>query len=109
MNAHVAALTANARERVREYGGGFLGADRVCTMPRSGPSTVHGSAARVPWVMRFEASFRRALRAQMLDFRAAYDAALERWRARDRSVMFPEGSYFMRVFHRAFCFGPAAS
>jgi putative transposase len=32
-------------------------------------------------------------------FRAAYRAALEKWCAGDRSVGFPEGTWWMRVFH----------
>jgi putative transposase len=32
-------------------------------------------------------------------FRTAYRTALERWRARDREVEFPPGTWWMRVFH----------
>jgi hypothetical protein len=32
-------------------------------------------------------------------FRAGYRAAIEQWRKRDRDVAFPEGTWWMRVFH----------
>jgi putative transposase len=43
---------------------------------------------------------RNAARA-VRSFRAAYRKALEAWRAGDRTVAFPAGTYGMRVFHGA--------
>lgn len=37
------------------------------------------------------------------DWRDAYDAALHRWRAGDRAVLFPPGTYKMRVLHGVSC------
>jgi putative transposase len=43
-------------------------------------------------------AFHNAARAQRV-FRASYRKALEAWRAGDRSITFPAGTYAMRVFH----------
>jgi hypothetical protein len=40
-------------------------------------------------------------RATQTRFRAAYRAALGLWRDRVRSVAFPAGTWWMRVFHGA--------
>lgn len=42
----------------------------------------------------------RAVQA-LRSFRASYRAALEQWRQRARDVVFPVGTWWMRVFHRA--------
>jgi putative transposase len=108
LKVRVAASMERATERVREAGTGFLGADRVRTMPRSGPPmTRSGPSDRKPWVTRLSESLRQEIRAQERVFRQAYAAALSGWRAMDRSVVFPAGTYLMRVFHRASCAAPA--
>ena len=37
------------------------------------------------------------------DFQEAYKMALARWRSGNRDVVFPSGTYWLRLFHRAFC------
>ena len=46
------------------------------------------------------AAWRRAA-AAVRAFRASYRAAIERWCAGVRSAVFPEGTWWMRVFHGA--------
>jgi putative transposase len=104
LKVRVAARLEQARERVRKDGRRFLGADRVRTMPRSGPPTTRpGPPDRRPWVTRLAESVQRELREQMRVFHLAYESALSGWCAGDRSVVFPAGTYLMRVLHRAFC------
>ena len=43
------------------------------------------------------------------EFRRGYYAALEKWRAGLRSVEFPDGTWWMRVFHAAAVAAPAPS
>jgi hypothetical protein len=42
-----------------------------------------------------------------VEFVRSYRAALERWRARDPDVVFPAGTYLMRVFCGVRCAAPA--
>ena len=106
LRARVAVLLERARARARK-GGGFLGADRVRTMPRSGPRAPSGGPVeRKHWVTRLAKRVRLALDAQMKDFLDAYNQALWIWRRHDRWVEFPDGTYLMRVLHRAVCRSP---
>ena len=108
LKARVAVLLERARAHARAGGGGFLGADRVRTMPQSGPKGRPGGPVhRKPWVTRLAKSVRQALGKQMSVFVKAYALARLVWRGGDRSVVFPDGTYLMRVLHRAFCVAPA--
>jgi REP element-mobilizing transposase RayT len=95
-----------ARQKVREEGRTFLGRRRILresryhrpTKPRE-PGITPTVAARNRW-RRIEALQRNR---RWLE---AYCAALLRWRAGDRDVVFPHGTYKMRVVHNVACAPP---
>lgn len=95
-----------ARRTIRAEGRTFLGADGVRTMPldRSGTTPEPRRKRRPTFVAREPERREAALRRQRA-FRTAYRVAFDRWRGGDRNVRFPEGTYRMRVLHRAQC-GP---
>jgi hypothetical protein len=89
---------------MQEQGRRFLGAEqasRVSTEARA--TSVEPVFDRQP---RFAVgrgqgdAFRRAA-AAVRAFHASYRSALERWRAGLHSVVFPTGTWWMRVFHGA--------
>jgi len=108
----VATQERAAREKVKERGWAFLGADRCRKLSpfrraRSGepirgrnPTFAVGRGNRDAF---FEAA--RRLRA----FRLAYRQRLEAWRAGERSVPFPAGTWLMRHRHGAAVEEPVAT
>ena len=94
-----------AEDLLRE-GRDFLGPARVLsqeawTEPRNGPPSrgmKPNVASRDKWT-RIEAL------ARLKHFRLAYREALSSWRRGLRSVLFPEGTWLMRVRHSAPCAG----
>ncbi|WP_437766238.1 transposase [Sorangium sp. So ce281] len=93
-----------AQAEVKQRGGRFLGAEqagkvspheRITSLeaPRAGnPTFAVGPKQGDAW---------RSARAAARGFRALYRAALERWRAGVRSVVFPAGTWWMCTFHGA--------
>jgi REP element-mobilizing transposase RayT len=102
----LADLEERAARALRAKGRGFLGRREVLRQrptgrPASGePRRVLGPrvAARDRWA-RIEALQR------LTEFVAKYRAALKAWRAGLRSVVFPHGTYHMRLQHGACCEG----
>jgi hypothetical protein len=89
---------------MQEQGRGFLGAERASRVaPETRATSAEPLIERQP---RFAVgrgqgdAFRRAA-AAVHAFRASYRSALERWRAGLRSVVFPSGTWWMRIFHGA--------
>ena len=100
----VAIQHAVTRGRAAILAGGrtFLGRDAVIGKsfqrraesfePRRGP---------IPQVRARNRTLLRAILAKYGVFRAAYREALAAWRRKDRSVLFPFGTWAMRLFHGA--------
>jgi putative transposase len=102
--AELARMEAQAHEDMRGQGLRVLGAeqagavspyDRATSVEALGdrnPTFAVGSEQKGAW---------RAAAGAVRAFRASYRAALERWRAGVYKALFPVGTWWMRVFHRA--------
>jgi putative transposase len=100
----VARNIRQARSKVRDNGGRFLGADGARTMsPWRTAARPEPLRRRRPTLAARDPEDRKAALARLRVFRMAYRAALIRWKSGDRSACFPEGTYLMRVFHGAYC------
>jgi hypothetical protein len=100
LRALVRAELRRARSIVRSQGRTFLGADGVRTMPIYRHATTPESIRkRRPTFASRDPGRRRAALHRLRVFRAAYRIAFERWRAGQRDVRFPEGTYQLRVIH----------
>jgi putative transposase len=96
----------HAKNALRHQGRGFLGSDGVRMMPMSrGATTRETMRKRRPSFASSDPQRREAARQRLRVFRQAYRVAFDRWRAGQRTVRFPEGTYQMRVLHAACC-GP---
>ncbi|WP_438031527.1 transposase [Sorangium sp. So ce204] len=106
---HEVAVELNVREAqahsaLQQQGRRFLGAERVTTIsPYERVTSFEALGERNPTfaVGREQGDVRRIAGAAVRAFRASYRAALERWRAGVRSVVFPAGTWWMCTFHGA--------
>ncbi|WP_437790728.1 transposase [Sorangium sp. So ce693] len=95
---------AQAHAALQQQGRRFLGAERVSKIsPYERVTSFEALGERNPTfaVGREQGDARRIAGAAVRAFRASYRAALERWRAGVRSVVFPAGTWWMRTFHGA--------
>ncbi|WP_437821001.1 transposase [Sorangium sp. So ce1078] len=95
---------ARARAEVERQGLRFLGAERASKVsPYERATSSEGLRGRNPTfaVGRGQGDAWRTAAAAVRAFRASYRAALERWRAGVRSILFPVGTWWMRTFHGA--------
>lgn len=95
---------AQAHAALQQQGRRFLGAERVSKIsPYERVTSFEALGERDPTfaVGREQGDARRVAGAAVRAFRASYRAALERWRAGVRSVVFPAGTWWMRTFHGA--------
>jgi putative transposase len=102
--AELARLEAEALAEVQRQGCGFLGAKRASEVsPCERATSFEALRARNPTFApgHGQGAVRRAAGAAVRGFRAAYRAALDLWRAGTRSVLFPAGTWWMCVFHKA--------
>ena len=95
------------REREDELARGgvsFLGVARVLrTRPTDRPRTKEDGGHQVPRHAAADDAVREVLEERFAAFKKAYAEALVRWREGRRSVVFPAGTYLMRVLHGAAC------
>jgi len=103
------ALEAALRTREREAAerrADFQGARRVLTQnPLARPSSREQFRKPVPKAASKDPELRRAHLRRLRSFLETYAEALERWRERRRLVVFPDGTYLMRVAHGVACAG----
>lgn len=93
---------AVARAALCRRGLRFLGAERVCMIsPHKRATSVEAPRSLNPTfaVGGGHADAGRIATSALRAFRAAYRDALKRWRTGLRSVAFPFGTWWMRVFH----------
>ncbi|WP_437520432.1 transposase [Sorangium sp. So ce726] len=93
-----------AHSALQQQGRRFLGAERVTKIsPYERVTSFEALGERNPTfaVGREHGDVRRIAGAAVRAFRASYRAALERWRAGVRSVVFPAGTWWMCTFHGA--------
>jgi len=95
------------REEFRAAGKKFLGPTRVLKQsPRDRPGSREPRRGMNPRVAARD-KWRRIERLQWLDsWLVAYAEALKRFTAGFREVIFPAGTYWMRVHHRVRCYAP---
>jgi hypothetical protein len=102
--AELARLEAHARVLMQQQRREVLGAERAAAVPPTArATTAEPVIERNPTFAvgrdQGEAWYRAA--AALRAFRASYRIALERWRAGAHHILFPAGTWWMRVFHRA--------
>jgi hypothetical protein len=104
VKAELDRVEARAHAEMQEQGRDVLGAERareVAVTARA--TTVEPAIDRNPTfaVGRDQGDDWRVAAAAVRAFRASYRAALDRWREGVRSVLFPAGTWLMRVLHGA--------
>ncbi|WP_437603835.1 transposase [Sorangium sp. So ce590] len=102
--AELERLEAQARAEAERQGLRFLGAERVSRVsPYERATSSEELRGRNPTfaVGRDQGDSWQTAATAVRAFRASYRAALERWRAGVRSVLFPVGTWWMRTFHGA--------
>lgn len=102
--AELARLETAAQADAERDRRGFLGADRAAAVsPTERATTEEPIFERYPRfaVGRDQGDALRLAAAAIRAFHTSYRAALERWRAAARDAVFPEGTWWMRVFHGA--------
>lgn len=102
--AELSRLESQARAEVGSRGQRFLGADGASAVPpTTRPTTAEPTVDRNPTfaVGRNQGDARQKAADAVRVFRASYRAALDRWRTGARDVVFPAGTWWMRVFHGA--------
>jgi len=92
---------------LRRAGKTFLGAKKCKTAnPFSSPRTTCETGGLKPTFAAKDPELRKTMIARLKEFLSDYREALEKWRDGKRRVMFPAGTYAMRVFHGARCHDP---
>ena len=102
LKASVKRSVAEAQRMIRATGRRFLGAAGVLAQSFVKKARSYEiKRGLVPRVAAKDRSLRRALIRSEQVFRALYSGALSDWRAGLRSVVFPFGTWWMRVHHAA--------
>ncbi len=92
------------RARVLSRGGRFFGVAAVKRQdPFASPATSEPRRAPSPRVATRNRWLREEVLARCADFVRAYRDALAAWRDKKRGVVFPYGTYLMRVHHQVSC------
>jgi REP element-mobilizing transposase RayT len=102
--AELSRLEASAHAHMQEQGRRFLGAEQASRVaPETRATSVEPVFDRQPRFAtgRGQADAYRRAAATLRAFRASYRSAIERWRAGVRGVLFPAGTWWMRIFHGA--------
>ena len=100
--AELSRAEAKARGEISSRGAAILGAERASEVsPLDRASSVEARGQRNPTfaVGRGNVDALRRAADAVRAFRLAYRTALDRWRIGVRSVVFPEGTWWMRIFH----------
>jgi len=100
----VAALVREAHSTLAAAGRTFLGVTGVFKQAPSGAAGSDEEKRKLsPRVATKDPERRRRAVRSLKAFCFAYRDALKEWRAGERSVLFPQGTYLMRVRHPARC------
>jgi len=103
VRAREGAILAEARTNGRR----FLGA-KACRRvdPEDRARSEEPFASPCPQSLAMNSAIRKAARARLREFVAEYREAFEQWKAGDRDVTFPPGTYWLRVHAGVCCRGP---
>lgn len=108
LTTRVRHLVRAAKERLAAAGRGFLGRDGVLALDTSTvATTAEPLAGRNPRLAARDSEKRGTIVARLRAFHRAYRVALATWRSGVRDVVFPLGTYAMRILHGVVC-TPAA-
>jgi REP element-mobilizing transposase RayT len=100
--SRVKATTDSARAFWADRGRRFLGREAVlAARTAQAAATPEPLLARSPRFAARDPERRRGIMDRLRAFHQSYQAALSRWRTGIRAVVFPSGTYWMRVFHGA--------
>jgi len=100
LDAEVSRLLELAHAEMRQKRLVFLGRQRVMkTSFSKRAKSLEQKRGLVPRVAAKSMYLRVALLGAYREFLKSYHAAMERWRLGARDVVFPEGTWWMRVFH----------
>jgi hypothetical protein len=106
--AEVSALEEGHRREIESSGRRFVGVARVLAQsPFARPASGEPRFGLKPRVAARDKWKRIERLAQLESFASCYRMALAAWRAGVRDVLFPAGTYLMRVLHGAQCAGAA--
>ena len=95
---------AELRAKVRAKGLAFLGARGVrAVSPFDSPRTPAETGGRVPRLICKDPELRQTLLARLKSFLLSYREALEEYCSGEQEVMFPAGTYWMRVHFGVSC------
>jgi hypothetical protein len=95
---------AAERDSVLRGGGKFVGAAAVKQQnPFASPASLEPRRELSPRVASLNRWLREEVLARCADFVRAYRDALTAWRERKREVVFPVGTYLMRIHHQVCC------
>ena len=104
MQARLAEAEREAAEKLHEEGRTFLGRKRALAQnPFSRPAPGEPRRQLSPRVACRDKWKRIEALQRLVQFRGAYAEALAAWRAGVREVVFPAGTWLMRVLHGAPC------
>jgi REP element-mobilizing transposase RayT len=104
VRTHLAEAERQAAEKLREEGRTFLGRKGVLKQdPFSRPATREPRRQLNPRIACRDKWKRIEALQRLTAFLSAYEEALEAWRAGVRDVVFPAGTWLMRVLHGAPC------
>jgi putative transposase len=93
---------AEIRRSMSAAGRQFLGRVRVLAQSIFDTAlSPEAAQSYVPKIVAHDRELRERLLGELLDFRRAYRRALTDWRAGMRTVLFPTGTWWMRVHHGA--------
>lgn len=97
-----------ARAKAKRLGRSFMGARRVLRTSHTTRSTSQEDFGALNPQFAAGGDAEAAARAvkRLREFNAAYDEALRGWLEGDRSVVFPHGTWWMRVHHGVQCHPP---
>jgi len=101
VHAAVDAAAREARGAVRREGKKFLGAAKVMAKSFLARATSYEDKGQLmPIVAANDPQVLKAELAAEREFQVSYRRALDAWRAGDRTVVFPYGTWWMRVHHK---------
>lgn len=107
IEAGVAAAEERIRAEFRATGRRFVGAAAVLAQDvYTTPTTARPRRGLVPRVAARSGTVRRAMLEALHRFWHDYDRELTRWRTGLRDVLFPAGTYLMRILHAVPCADP---
>jgi REP element-mobilizing transposase RayT len=102
--AEIARIEQHAQAEMRQQRRSFPNARDLCTVaPQKRATSAEPAVERNPTFApgRNQVEVGRRAASALKTFRWLYRRALERWRDRERDVVFPAGTWWMRVFHGA--------